>query len=711
MPKTKIFASVLSLALAFSEAEASEKKTEKTTLPNVVVTANSEDSSSSKPEGYKAKSSSSSMRTNTPLLDTPQSISVVTQDQIRDQNITKMEEAARYVPGVNVQMGEGHRDQVTIRGMTNGNNGTTSNFFIDGTRDDAEYTRDFYNTESIEFLKGPNAMAFGRGSPGGAINRVLKTADGATTRRLILSGGSFNDRRIEGDVGGRVNDKFSLRLNSMYQKSDSYRDYVGFERYAFNPTATIEASDDTKVQLGYEHFDDDRTLDRGLPSVNGVPYKTNYSSAFGNPNYNTAHAKINSVYGIITHDFGDNLKIKNNTRYTRIDKFYDSVVPGAINSSANTITYSAYNVKSERDTFTNQTDLTKKFETGSIKHEALFGTELTRQDNRRVRANGKFASTGTTSLTTSLNNPVTFDGIDFNSISDNVDAQVNVLAAYVQDQVELNEYVQLTGGIRVDRFETDLRNNLTSKDYARSDVMYSPRAGIVIKPQKSVSLYSSYGVTHQPSSGDQLDTVSLGNSITTDLRPEKIESYEVGAKWDVTPRINLSAALFELNRSNTPAADPSGSGYMVLTGESRNRGFELAATGKITDSWQTIFGYAYQDAVVTSATRGYSAGKKVALVPHSTFSLWNKYDFTKSWAAAIGVISQSDQYADANNSVRLKGFTRFDAALYYKINKSYRVQLNVENIFDRGYYQTAHSATNIQPGSPLAFRAALIADF
>ncbi|MBM3579797.1 MAG: TonB-dependent siderophore receptor, partial [Alphaproteobacteria bacterium] len=265
MKNSKALASFLSLALLISQAQAKEVNSKTTTLPSVVVTA------STKNSGYKSEASRSSLRTNTPLLDTPQAISVVTQDQIRDQNITKMEEAARYVPGVNVQMGEGHRDQVTIRGMTNSTVGTTSNFFIDGTRDDAEYIRDFYNIENIEFLKGPNAMAFGRGSPGGVINRVSKRADGTKKRRLILSGGSFEDRRAEADLGDRVNEKFSLRFNSMYQKSSSYRDFTGFEKHGFNPTANINLGEDTKLLVGYEHFEDARSIDRGIPSQNGAP--------------------------------------------------------------------------------------------------------------------------------------------------------------------------------------------------------------------------------------------------------------------------------------------------------------------------------------------------------------------------------------------------------------------------------------------------------
>ncbi len=701
MKISKIFPLIFFSVLSSKSLWAKELKAEAATLPSVVVVATSD--GEGKSSGYKAAKSSSSMRTNTPLLDTPQSVSVVTQDQIRDQNITKMEEAARYVPGVNVQMGEGHRDQVTIRGMTNGSNGTTSNFFIDGARDDAEYIRDFYNIESIEFLKGPNAMAFGRGSPGGAINRVSKFADGSQKRRLVLTGGSFENRRAEFDVGDRVNDKFALRLNSMYQKSNSYRDQAGFERFGFNPTATVDFNDDTKLQLGYEHFDDQRALDRGIPSANGAPLKTNSSTFFGIPNQNDATSKINSFYGIVTHNFDATLQLKNNMRYTKNYKIYQNVVPGKITGSS--LAYSAYQDKVERDNFTNQTDLTKKFETGSIAHTALFGTEITSQNSTRVRNSGIFSSTGTDALNVPLSSPIAYDTISYSKLTQNNKSSVSVLAAYLQDQLEINKYMQLTVGLRFDRFEMKFKDYANNLNLGRTDTMFSPRAGLVIKPQKSLSFYTSYGVTYQPSSGDQFNILS---SSTSTFKPEKISSYEIGTKWDASPKLNLSAALFQLDRSNTPTAT---TGYIELSGQSRTKGFEFAATGKIADKWQTIASYAFQNSKVTKATGSYYAGSKVALVPHNSFALWNKYDFTQEWAAGLGVVSQSGQFADARNTIRLKGFSRLDGAAYYKINSSYRAQINVENILNRSYVQTAHSAINALPGSPRAFNVALIADF
>ncbi len=699
-----IFSTAIPLILSIQAEAAESKQKQDLVLPTVTVMATTVKNDGDV-DGYKTGSTRSSTRTDTALINVPQSISVVTEDQIRDQNITNMEQAVRYVPGVNIQQGEGNRDQITIRG-----NSTTADFFVDGARDDIQYFRDFYNIDRIEFLKGPNAMAFGRGGAGGVVNRVSKFADGEKRLQFIASGGSFNNRRFETDLGDKVNNNLSLRLNAMYEKTGTFRQYGDIERYGFNPTATLKLSKKTDIKFGYEHFSDARFSDRGIPSQNGTAYKINPSkSFFGNPNDNEVEAKIDSVYTTITHEFNPKLQVRNYTRYTQNSKFYQNVyASSAVNSSGN-LTLSAYNDEQERNNFTNQTDLTKKFATGTVNHTLLLGAEITRQDSTTLRKTGFFNNTSSTE-TVSVSNPISLTPITYRtSGSDNDNrSKVRVYGVYLQDQLEINKYVQLTAGLRYDRFEMDLLNNRTDQKFKRTDELISPRAGLVIKPRENISLYTSYSTSYLPSSGDQFNSFSTAIAA---LKPEKFQNYEVGAKWDVTPKLNLSAALFRLDRTNTRANDPNNSGFFVLTGESRTNGVELGATGKVTDKWQVIGGYAYQDAYYVSTTSSASAGKKAALVPHNTFSLWNKYDFTQKFSAALGAISQSDQFASADNTVRLKGFTRFDGAAYYNINSAYRMQFNIENIFDRGYIQTAHNNNNIQPGSPRAFKVSLITNF
>jgi catecholate siderophore receptor len=671
-------------------------------LPQVTVIAGKNDDGGV--DGYKTGLTSSSTRTETSLLDTPQAVSVINQNQIRDQKIVNMEEAIRYVPGINIRQGEGHRDQVTIRG-----NVSSADFFVDGARDDLEYMRDFYNTERIEVLKGPNAMAFGRGGSGGAINRVLKYADGQRKKSIVLTGGSFNDRRVEADVGDKVNEKLSVRFNSMYEKSDSFRRFVGFEKYAFNPTATIDAGDNTEINVGYEHFRDNRLTDRGIPSSGGGAYTTGPSTFFGNPDQNNSETRVDSVYAIIKHDFSDSLKLKNHTRYTKNYKFYQNTFANGAVASAGTYRLEAYNDTYDRNTFTNQTDLTKKFEIGATKHTALLGAEITDQDTQNLRQTG-FFNNSTTFINVPVTHSVSSTPITYRSLTttNNNSSRVNVLAAYLQDQVEINKYLQVTGGLRMDRFSIGLVNNHTNQSFKRNDTLLSPRFGLVVKPRKSLSIYANYNVTYLPSAGDQFSSMSAAVQA---LKPEKMENYEIGTKWDITPRLNFTTAFYQLDRTNTRNNDPSRPGFFVLTGASRTRGVELSATGKVNNKWEMIAGYAYQDAIITGTTSLAAKGKKIALVPQNKISLWNKYNFDQKFSAGLGIIDQSSQFAALDNSVKLKGFTRFDVAAYYKVSKTYRLQLNVENIFNKGYIQTAHNNYNILPGTPRMFRISLLADF
>lgn len=210
---------------------------------------------------YSTPKTATATKTDSALRDVPQSISVITSDFIEDRNMLSMADVARYVPGFTMGQGEGHRDAPTLRG-----NSTTADFFVDGVRDDVQYFRDLYNAERIEVLKGPNAMIFGRGGGGGVINRVTKRADGRHHGELGLRGGSYDNKRVTADYGDAINGSLALRVNAMYEDSDSYRDFVELERYGVNPTLGLTLSDDTRLSFSYEHFNDERTVDRGVPS-------------------------------------------------------------------------------------------------------------------------------------------------------------------------------------------------------------------------------------------------------------------------------------------------------------------------------------------------------------------------------------------------------------------------------------------------------------
>ncbi len=671
------------------------------------VTVGASAPSASPVEGYVAKRSTSATKTDTPLQDVPQSITVVPESLIKDQAMQSLSDVVRYIPGISPGQGEGNRDQLTIRG-----NSTTADFFVDGVRDDVQYYRDLYNIDRVEALKGSNAMIFGRGGGGGVINRVIKEADGRTIRNFSATGGSFNTKRATGDVGQAITPDFAVRLNGVVENSDSYRDYVGLERYGINPTVTYTPTDSTKIKLGYEFFRDDRTADRGIPSFRGAPLETRESTFFGNPDLSNARVNAHAVDGSIEHEVNSSITVRDRFRYANYDKFYQNIFAGAVNAAGTQDSLAAYNNSTKRDNLFNQTDLIFKANTGPVKHTVVTGLELGRQKTDSFRNTGYFGGVGSTatSVLVPVSNPLYFGPVTFRQSATDADATstTTTVSGYIQDQIELTEQWQLIGGVRVERFDIDFDNHRNGQSLSRQDTLVSPRVGVVYKPIQPLSFYASYSVSYLPSSGDQFSSLT---STTVNLEPEKFQNYEIGAKYEVLPNLVLTAALFQLERTNTSAPDPVNPGLVVQTGKQRTRGFEVGIAGNVTERWQIAGGYALQDAEIVSRTSAAAAGATVPLVPRQTFSLWNKYQFTDTWGAGLGVIHQGKTFAAVDNAVTLPSFTRFDAAVYANVTENVKAQLNVQNLFDAKYYSTANSNNNITPGAPRTFLVTLNTSF
>ena len=646
---------------------------------------------------------SSSTRTSTPLRDVPQSISVITQDLIRDQGMQNMTDVLRYVPGITMAQGEGHRDAPVIRG-----NVTTADFYVNGVRDDVQYYRDLYNLDRVEAVKGANALTFGRGGGGGVINRVTKEAQFFPIREITLQGGTFGNKRLTTDLGRNINSKLAFRLNGVYENSNSFRHDVNFERYGIAPTATIKPGERTTVRLAYEYFNDERTVDRGIPSFQGRPAAANRSTFFGDPDKSRATAGVNLGSATVEHQAGL-MTIRNTTLVADYEKYYGNVFPGALNASVTLVSLSAYDNTGPRRNVFNQTDLTGVVTTGRLRHTLLIGTEFGRQRSANFRRTGYFDDNATT-VNVPFGNPRFNGPIAFRqSASDADNAATNyVSGVYVQDQIELSRYVQVVGGVRYDRFTIDFVNNRNGENLSRQDNMVSPRAGLVLKPVAAVSLYTSYSVTYLPSSGDQFSSLT---ATTQTLKPEKFTNYEVGAKWDVSRTLSMTTAVYRLDRTNTTARDPNNPAITVQTGSQRTNGYEIGVNGNVMNRWRVVGGYAYQDAFVTSATTAAAPGAQVALVPHHTLSLWNNYRVLPRLNMGLGVIHQAAMYAGIDNTVRLPQFTRADLGAYYTLNEMSRLQANVENLFDRTYYATAHSNNNIMPGYARAIRIGLVVRF
>jgi catecholate siderophore receptor len=667
--------------------------------------------------GYLGTQTSTATKTATRLINVPQSVSILTKEFIRDQNFQNLTDSLRYVPGVIPHQGEGNRDQIVIRGQS-----SSADFFVNGIRDDVQYYRDFFNIARVEVLKGPNAMIFGRGGGGGIVNRVTKEADGTRIREMTVGGGSFYNARTTVDIGDRINEHWAARLNAVYERSDSYRDYVNLERYGVNPTFTYRPNADTKVQFSYEFFQDHRVADRGIPSQAGtfpaLPFNT-LSLFFGHPNLNRARIDAHIAYALFEHDFGNGLHIKNVSQLANYDKFYQNIFPGGpVNAAGTAVPLTAYNNTTPRTNLFNQTDLTYKLETGAVRQTLLVGTEVGDQRGRSERRDGFFPGNVQT-LVVSPQSPATFVPVEFRNIPSGAFNRYNLklAAAYMQDQIEITRYLQIIGGIRFDQFNLDSTDMRTDVTLNRVDNLLSPRIGAIVKPMESLALYASYSVSYLPSSGDQFSTLNPGTLIA---EPEKFVNKEVGLKWEISPRLQFLTAVYNLNRFNQRLADPNNPGFFILSGRTETNGFEASLVGYLTDEWQVYGGYAYTDARIASATSTpIVAGNRVGLVPYNTFSLWNKYQITPLWAAGVGVIHQTGSYASSDDTVLLPGWTRVDAAIFGEVPrymlspdiKRLRWQVNVENIFNTRYNATADGNNNITPGSPIAVRGLVIANF
>ena len=317
---------------------------------------------------YAIQRSVTATKTDTALVDVPQSVTVVTRELIDDQAMRSIGDLTRYVPGVGIAQGEGNRDTPVMRG-----NSTTADFFVDGIRDDVQYYRDFYNVDRVEVLKGPNALIFGRGGSGGVINRVTKQAMGKRRYELALQAGSGEQYRASLDAGEALNSQLAYRLTAVFEDSGSFRDDVTLRRYGANPTFAWALSPRTTLHFGYEYFHDERTTDRGVSSFQGRPVATDPATFFGDPRQSETWANVNTVFALVDHRFANGVTLRNQTRLGGYEKFYQNVFAGAVNTAGTSVAINAYNNATERDNVFNQTDVVFAFSTGSVHHQLLAG--------------------------------------------------------------------------------------------------------------------------------------------------------------------------------------------------------------------------------------------------------------------------------------------------------------------------------------------------
>lgn len=689
------------------------------TLELTPVLVQAKKASDTKPiQGYQATRSTTATRTDTELVNVPQAVTVITRDLINDQSMQSIADAVRYVPGVQAAQGEGNRDQLVLRG-----NNTTSDLFVDGLRDDIQTYRDLYNTDRIEVLKGPNGMIFGRGGAGGVVNRVSKKAGWDPVQDVSMTYGSFDQMRLSADYGQGINDTLAFRLNTVFEEANAYRDGVDLKRYGITPTFTLRPDDNTQMEFSAEYFKDERIADRGVPSVKGLgnsqlnnrPFRINdRDQFFGNARLSPTETETIAFNSVISHLFHNGVQLKNSTRVAFYDKYYQNVFANSAVNNANQLDIAAYRDDTKRENIINQTDISFLVNTGQIEHKFLTGLEINVQDtdNQRTAPLPSTTDNGTFAFNVPVSRPFATP-LNFNRLVRDQQSTLTVAGVYLQDQIIFNPQWQAIVGVRHDYIHTDYNNNLTNTPIRVTDQLLSPRAGLIFKPTTDSTLYANYSTSYVPRAGDQLISLNVTNAA---LSPEKFINHEIGAKWDISPALSLGAAVYRLQRQNVLAADPNNVANSILLDGQETTGLELSLSGKITDQWQIMSGFTLQDGEITKRQANsnpnnvINKGAELALTPTRSFSLWNKYQLNDTWAVALGMVSRSEMFAlspTASTSTVLPGYTRYDAAIFAKLNPHWDAQLNIENLTNKAYALTAHNNNNITPGAPLNARITL----
>jgi catecholate siderophore receptor len=551
-------------------------------------------------------------------------------------------------------------------------------------------------------------MIFGRGGGGGVVNRVTKRSSGNAYREVSAGIDSEGGFRLTGDIDTPLADGVGLRLNGVYENGESFRRGVELERYGLNPTLGAQLGD-TRIDLSYEHFRDKRTTDRGVPSLGGRPLEGYDTIFFGDPEDSFSDAEVNIGSFAVEHRFSDAVTLRNRTQYADYDKGYQNVFPGAVNAAAQTVALTAYRDTSHRQNLISQTDFILRADTGGIGHTLLLGFELGRQETVSRRLNGFFQPSNGLTFNAPLAAPTIDANIVFRPFANAAmttptnfnDSEATIAAAYIQDQIRISDALEIVAGLRFDRFEIDAVNLNNNAEFSRTDELVSPRLGVIVRPTDDLSLYASYSRSYLPSAGDQFTSLDLTASA---LEPERFDNYELGAKWELFDGLLATLAVYRLDRTNTRALAPDGKS-IVQTGAQRSRGLEVGLERQLSNRWQISAGYALQDAEITEATAAAPAGRNVPFVPRHQFSLWNRYDVSERLGVGLGVVARSAMFASISNAVRLPGYVRADAALFYELADGIEAQVNVENLFGRDYFSTAHSDNNIAPGAPRTARA------
>ncbi|WP_370682558.1 TonB-dependent receptor [Comamonas sp. GB3 AK4-5] len=694
------------------------------TLPAVRVQAAPENAGS----GFKPEVSPQGKFT-APLLDTPKTVQVISEELLKQTGATSLQDALRSTPGITFGNGEGGNpsgDQPFIRGMD-----AQTSTFVDGIRDIAAGTREVFNVESVEVIKGADSAYAGRGGAGGSINITTKKAKNENFVSGDVGLGTDSYKRATLDLNRVLSEGVGFRLNAMAHDADvPGRSGPQNKRWGIAPTVTFGMGTPTEASLSWQHLQTDNIPDGGVPylysnnAMAGLPGGSTVRPTYGNDrknwygltNRDYEKEKSDLLTASVEHKFTDTNKIRNTLRYSKTEQDYIWTQPDDSKGNAlNGYVWRRGNARvSDVNTLQNVTEFTGKQQTGSIGHSYAFGLELSKEKST-VRSsaiqNGGTCTSVVDPWCTSLNNPNGSAPWNFAwALPDQATInKVDTIALYGFDTLKFNEQWLLNAGLRVDHYKTSASgpaggrgtNTYPAYDISRTDTLFNYQLGLVYKPASNGSIYANIGTSTRPvgnALGNGNEDMVMTTQTAADMKPEKTRSIELGTKWDLLEKkLGLTAAIFRNDVTNARITD---GGVDYMAGSKVVNGLELGFTGQILSNLSVFGGYTYMDSEQKNAGAGNAAnGQAFPNTPKHSFSLWTSYKPMNKLTLGLGIYAQSSvnaAYAVSKVDGGLvtkgaAGYARYDAMMAYQFNRNLAFQLNLYNLGDKVYYSGVRS--------------------
>lgn len=632
-------------------------------------------------QGYIANLSGAGTKTSTPLRETPQSVTVVTADRIKDQGATTVQESVRYVPGVYADAygPDSRAEGLRIRGQE-------PNFYLDGMRMNStatynEWRPDPFTLERVEVLHGPSSMIYGDTSVAGLLNMVSKRPQAQSSNEIGVQFGSFQRKQVQIDSTGKLtkDGEWLYRFVGVFRDSDYQTDYVKDDRIVLAPSLTWRPTRNTTwTVLGTYQKDKTGSSTAFLPHEGSLFAGPNgfvpVNRFVGYPGWDKYQTESGAITSLFEHTFSETLTVRQNTRYVHADGIYRTAYPDSyanpanpfVDASRRSVYRYVFGSETTKDFFTSDSSAELKFATGPVTHKTLFGVDY--RDFKQRGSSGYGYDTVPFDLYAPVYNPVT-------PPVQTPDAAIRqrLVGIYAQDQMRLGQWL-LIAGVRHD--------TLTAEKLGSPDTTVEAttgRVGLMYELPFGLTPYVTYAQSFNP--------VFAGAACATLCAPQRGELVELGFKYNVSPDVVINGAVYDTTEKNRLAASTDGSPTYRQIGQVKIRGAELEVLARLTPDLDLIGAYSYIDALVQS---GDNAGAHVETVPMKQASLWAKYRLTAIGLPGVSVGSGVRYIGDSwdgADKLRTPDYTLFDAMIRYETGP-WRLQVNASNLADKRHVTT-----------------------